>query len=94
MIVVSARQHPGETWSSYLMEDIIKRMLGSTDESADYLRKNFTFLLLPMINVDGVVYGNFRCDLGGVDLNRQWHDPSEVLHPQVHAIRKRIEAFA
>lgn len=34
-----------------------------------------------MINVDGVIYGNFRTNLGGFDLNRQWIDPNKWLHP-------------
>jgi murein tripeptide amidase MpaA len=87
MIVVSARQHPGETWSSFLMEGVIKQLLNSCSESGEYLRKYFTFAIFPMINVDGVIYGNFRCDISGVDLNRQWNDPCPTLHPQVHAIR-------
>ena len=40
-----------------------------------------------MINVDGVIYGNSRCDLGGFDLNRSWKNPTKVLHPQVLAIK-------
>lgn len=90
LIVVSARQHPGETWSSYLMESILKLLLNSSGEAVGYLRRGFTFAILPMINVDGVIYGNFRCDIGGVDLNRQWHDPCPILHSQVYAIRQRL----
>ena len=40
-----------------------------------------------MINVDGVIYGNIRCDVGGIDLNRNWKYPAKNLHPQVWAIR-------
>lgn len=47
-----------------------------------------------MINVDGVIYGNFRCDLGGVDLNRNWKNPCRILHPQVTAIKEEIENLA
>jgi murein tripeptide amidase MpaA len=32
-----------------------------------------------MINADGVIYGNFRCNLAGCDLNRQWNEPNKVL---------------
>jgi murein tripeptide amidase MpaA len=28
-----------------------------------------------MINPDGVINGNSRCSLAGVDLNRFWNDP-------------------
>lgn len=36
-----------------------------------------------MLNPDGVVNGNYRCNLAGVDLNRQWIDPSKKLHPSI-----------
>lgn len=41
-----------------------------------------------MVNVDGVIYGNYRCDLVGLDLNRCWRNPIAELHPQVSAIKK------
>lgn len=31
-----------------------------------------------MMNPDGVIHGNYRCSLSGVDLNRQWDNPSKV----------------
>jgi hypothetical protein len=36
-----------------------------------------------MLNIDGVLNGNYRCNLAGVDLNRQWIDPSRKLHPTI-----------
>jgi cytosolic carboxypeptidase protein 2/3 len=39
-----------------------------------------------MVNVDGVIYGNFRCDLAGFDVNRTWRNPLKEIHPQVQAI--------
>ena len=44
-----------------------------------------------MVNVDGVIYGNFRCDLSGFDLNRVWRSPIKELHPQICAIVDKIE---
>lgn len=31
-----------------------------------------------MLNVDGVIHGNNRCSLSGVDLNRTWKEPNKV----------------
>ena len=42
---------------------------GDSDE-ARYLRKSIIFKIIPMINPDGVVVGNFRTSLCGRDLNR------------------------
>lgn len=35
-----------------------------------YLREKFVFKVFPMVNVDGVVLGNFRTSIAGRDLNR------------------------
>jgi len=32
-----------------------------------------------MLNPDGVIYGNYRCSLLGVDLNRKWTKPCWAL---------------
>jgi len=40
-----------------------------------------------MINVDGVIYGNFRCDLAGFDLNRCWKNPLSSINPQIYYIK-------
>ena len=37
-----------------------------------------------MLNPDGVINGNSRCSLAGVDLNRVWIDPSKKLHPTLY----------
>ena len=41
------------------------------------LRKMFVFLVVPMVNPDGVYEGNFRMDTNGTNLNRVYNDPSE-----------------
>jgi len=41
-----------------------------------------------MINVDGVIMGNSRASLVGVDLNRRWTEPNPLLHPEVYFFKK------
>lgn len=36
------------------------------------------------MNPDGVVCGNYRSSLAGVDLNRMWIEPDSKLHPEVY----------
>jgi murein tripeptide amidase MpaA len=75
-----ARQHPGETVSSWVMEGFIDQMLKRSRET-DYLRKNFVVKVIPMINPDGVVIGNYRSNLSGCDLNRNWNTDKKSLYP-------------
>ncbi len=51
------------------MEGLIDFLVSEAKE-AEYLRDNFIIKLVPMVNPDGVIYGNFRCNLAGVDINR------------------------
>ena len=45
-----------------------------------------------MLNPDGVIYGNNRCCLAGVDLNRQWKKPIRALHPNVYYLKNFMKA--
>jgi murein tripeptide amidase MpaA len=63
-VFISARVHPGESNSSWMMKGIVEFLVSNAPE-ARALRENFVFKLLPMINVDGVINGNYRCSLRG-----------------------------
>jgi len=82
VIFICARVHPGEIQASYVMQGFIDWALSDSKE-AIFLRKNCIIKIVPMLNPDGVVYGNTRTSLYGVDLNRYWHEPSEALHPSI-----------
>ena len=71
-VVFTARVHPGESNSSFVMKGILDFLTSNTNPEAAALRRAFVFKIVPMINIDGVIYGNYRCSLSGVDLNRTW----------------------
>ena len=82
-VLINSRVHPGETNASFLVEGIINFLLSNTEEASS-LRKVFVFKIIPMLNVDGVINGHYRCSMLGVDLNRWWKHPSPVLHPPIY----------
>lgn len=63
----------------------------SNEEGAEQLRKSFVIYIIPMLNPDGVIYGNHRCSLLGVDLNRRWLNPSKVLHPVIYTAKNLVK---
>lgn len=72
-IVISARVHPGETNSSFMMKGVIDFLTDTESQDANLLRNIFVFKIVPMLNPDGVITGNYRCSLSGCDLNRQYN---------------------
>ena len=70
-VVVSSRVHPGESNSSFIMEGFLEFIV-SNEKEARVLRDVYVFKVVPMLNPDGVIVGNYRCSLSGLDLNRQW----------------------
>lgn len=59
-VVISARVHPGETPASWMMRGMLDFITGESAE-ARLLRSLFVFKIVPMLNPDGVAYGNNRC---------------------------------
>jgi murein tripeptide amidase MpaA len=68
-VIISSRVHPGESNASFVMEGFLEFMLGN-EPAAKALRDHFVFKIVPMLNPDGVIVGNYRCSLSGLDLNR------------------------
>ena len=69
-IIFMGRVHPCESPASFIVQGLVNFLLSGTFE-AKTLRKNFVFKIIPMMNPDGVKYGNSRCSLLGIDLNRR-----------------------
>ena len=88
-VVITGRVHPGESNASWMMRGALEFLTGDTLE-AKLLRDNFVFKIVPMLNPDGVINGNYRCSLAGVDLNRVWHYPSKKLHPTIFYTKEMI----
>ena len=73
-IIISSRVHPGESISSFICKGIIDFLLFENNSISKYLKNNFIFKIIPMLNPDGVIHGNHRCSLIGNDLNRQYQN--------------------
>ena len=60
----SGRVHPGETPASWMMKGMLEFLTGESPQ-AQLLRQIFVIYIVPILNPDGVVYGNNRCALAG-----------------------------
>ena len=89
-IIFTARVHPGESSSSFVIQGLIEFLL-SNETKAISLRKNYIFKIIPMLNPDGVIRGNFRMNSVGKDLNRMWMEENEENSPSVFYCHKMIQ---
>uniref|UniRef100_A0A0R3T2P3 Peptidase_M14 domain-containing protein n=1 Tax=Rodentolepis nana TaxID=102285 RepID=A0A0R3T2P3_RODNA len=82
-IFITARVHPGESNSSWVMQGILDRLSDPQDPEMSRLRRSYVFKIVPLLNPDGVICGNHRCSMSAVDLNRQWLSPSKNFHSTI-----------
>ena len=90
VIIISARVHPGESNSSYVIKGLVDSLLNINDRNSIELRNKFVFKIIPMLNPDGVIHGNHRCSLTGNDLNRMYQHPSCFKYPSIFHLKLLI----
>lgn len=90
-IILFARSSPAEGNTSYAMKGFLDQFLESDLEWAKYLRDNYAFLIIPMINPDGVSIGNSSCSLSGCNLDYVWDSPDRFIHPEVFYTKRIIQ---
>uniref|UniRef100_A0A8C3SI09 Peptidase M14 domain-containing protein n=1 Tax=Chelydra serpentina TaxID=8475 RepID=A0A8C3SI09_CHESE len=88
-VVLSARVHPGETNGSWVMRGFLDFILSDSPD-AQLLRKLFIFKVVPMLNPDGVIVGNYRCSLAGRDLNRSYRTILKESFPCIWHTRIKV----
>jgi len=86
-----ARQHPGETMAEWWMEGALERLCDEEDSVARLLRAKATFHIVPNMNPDGSRRGHLRTNAVGVNLNREWHEPSMERSPEVFLVRQAMD---
>ncbi|MBX2869298.1 MAG: hypothetical protein KTR18_11520 [Acidiferrobacterales bacterium] len=85
-----ARQHPGETMAEWWMEGFISRLLDTTDAVSREVLNQMVFYIVPNMNPDGSRRGHLRTNAVGVNLNREWRDPSLDRSPEVYLVREMM----
>lgn len=91
-VVITAWVHPGESISSWMMKGVLEFLTSDCPEAV-ILWDLFVFKIVPMLNPDGVINGNYWCGLCGGDLNWWYKTPSKILHPTVHALKRLCKEF-
>ena len=87
-----ARQHPGESMAEWWMEGALACLTDPADPHARVLRTRCRFHIVPNANPDGSRRGHLRTNAAGINLNREWHEPSAERSPEVLAIRNAMDA--
>jgi murein tripeptide amidase MpaA len=85
-----ARQHPGETMAEWWMEGALD-LLVSDDAVGAKLREAATFHVVPNMNPDGSARGHLRTNAVGVNLNREWANPTRERSPEVYHVRAAMD---
>ena len=98
--------HPGESNSSFIAKGILNFLTSDDEIAKVFiilhsitkfkfliikaLRKKVIFKIVPMLNPDGVIVGNYRCSLAAKDLNRNYRNPQKGMFPTVWHLKDLI----
>jgi len=71
VLLLVGRQHPPEVSGAFAFFSFTETIFGDSDLARRF-RARFRVIAIPLLNPDGVVGGNWRHNLAGIDLNRDW----------------------
>jgi predicted deacylase len=86
VLMVIGRQHPPEVTGSRALMRFVDR-LTSESALARAFRADTLVLVVPLVNPDGVVQGQWRGNANGKDLNRDW---GTFTQPETRAVRTML----
>ena len=86
-----ARQHPGESMAEWWMEGALEKLTDSADPHARSLLQKCRFHIVPNMNPDGSRRGHLRTNYAGVNLNREWDNPTAERSPEVLCVRGAMD---
>ncbi|MGX1930571.1 M14 family metallopeptidase [Flagellimonas sp. 2504JD4-2] len=87
-IVLVARQHPPEIPGGTIGFKSFYETLFDETDNAKAFRENFNIYTFPLLNPDGADMGNWRHNVNGVDLNRDWIDFTQ---PETKTVKHFVE---
>ncbi len=83
------RQHPGEPMTEWWMEGALEWL---TSSPASPLLAKAKLYVVPNMNPDGTRRGHLRTNAAGVNLNREWQEPTRERSPEVLCVRDAMDA--
>ena len=87
-----ARQHPPEVTGFFALQAFLEELIKSP--LLDDFLDQYSILVYPLLNPDGVDMGHWRHNAGGVDLNRDWayYRQPETRQVADHIVKMQYES--
>lgn len=76
--------------AEWWMEGFLERLTDLSDPVARYLKEKAIFHVVPNMNPDGSRRGHLRTNAIGVNLNREWSNPSPEKSPEVYYVISKM----
>ncbi len=90
-VFIRARAHAWEPGGNWVVQGMIKYLLGKDPDVKKYL-KRYCIYVLPMANKDRVFHGGTRFNMRGADLNRNWDKPADpYISPENAALESWLQ---
>jgi murein tripeptide amidase MpaA len=88
---IYARQHPGESMAEWWADGALAMLTDSGNAAALALRAACTIHVVPNMNPDGSARGHLRTNYAGVNLNREWDNPTAERSPEVLCVLNAMD---
>lgn len=89
LVVLLGRQHPPEVTGAIAMRAFVDELVAMLARDPQAFADH-QFLIVPLLNPDGVARGHWRANRGAVDLNRDW---GGFTQPETRVVKAWLDAL-
>ena len=90
LVVLIGHQHPPEVTGAIAMRAFVDALIEERAGEGRARLEDVQFLIIPLLNPDGVARGHWRANRGAVDLNRDW---GPFTQPETRAVKAWLDAL-
>lgn len=90
VLLLTTRARPSDAASNLCLKGFIESFVEETTLLATFMRQNLMLVVVPLLNPDGVMLGNFQSGVSGHDMLDYLNEESKELFPELHYLKRYL----
>lgn len=90
IVLITARSTPSDSTASFCLKGFIESYLQDNSCLGSFMRQKLVLVVVPLLNPDGVLLGNFSNGVAGHPLEEYLDEECKEIFPEIHYLKRYL----